>query len=349
MFDRWTKPAGVNPILGPNADATFVCPLAGPVAWRAKDVFNPAAIVHQGKVHLLLRAEDEVGPFAGTSRIGLATSTDGLHFTVEPEPVLFPADDEQRDVEWPGGCEDPHIVAHPDGGFVMTYTAYDGKRARLMVATSPDLRAWTKHGRALAEPFADLWAKAGSIVSASGVAKNVDGRFWMYFGESDIFAATSTDLVRWDVVTTRHLADRTFTPGVGREVVEGPTVPWPIVGPRPGRFDELLVEPGPPAVWTPEGIHLIYNGSAPSGGRAQPGTPAGGVRYCPGLLSFDPVSPTQVISRCTEPLLVPDQPFELDGQVDAVCFAEGLVHFGGRWLLYYGTADSQIAVAECVD
>jgi predicted GH43/DUF377 family glycosyl hydrolase len=29
-----------------------------------------------------------------------------------------------------------------------------------------------------------------------------------------------------------------------------------------------------------------------------------------------------------------------------VVFVEGLVPFGGRWLLYYGTADSLIGVAE---
>lgn len=35
----------------------------------------------------------------------------------------------------------------------------------------------------------------------------------------------------------------------------------------------------------------------------------------------------------------------LEGQINKVCFVEGLVPFRGRWLLYYGTADSRIAVA----
>jgi hypothetical protein len=35
-------------------------------------------------------------------------------------------------------------------------------------------------------------------------------------------------------------------------------------------------------------------------------------------------------------------------QVGNVVFIEGLVFFKGRWLLYYGTADSKIAVAEAV-
>jgi hypothetical protein len=32
--------------------------------------------------------------------------------------------------------------------------------------------------------------------------------------------------------------------------------------------------------------------------------------------------------------------------VGNVCFLEGMVFFKGKWLLYYGTADSKIAVAE---
>ena len=47
------------------------------IAWAAKDVFNPAAAVHGGRVCLVFRAEDRDGPFAGTSRLGLATSIDG--------------------------------------------------------------------------------------------------------------------------------------------------------------------------------------------------------------------------------------------------------------------------------
>lgn len=33
---------------------------------------------------------------------------------------------------------------------------------------------------------------------------------------------------------------------------------------------------------------------------------------------------------------------ELQGQVDNVCFAEGLVLFNDTWHLYYGVADSRI-------
>ena len=43
--------------------------------------------------------------------------------------------------------------------------------------------------------------------------------------------------------------------------------------------------------------------------------------------------------------LTPDRSCEITGQVGKVCYSEGLVEFKGAWFLYYGTADSKIAVA----
>ncbi len=63
-----------------------------PVAWEHDHTFNPAAVVRDGKVCVLFRSEDNSGEGIGahTSRLGLAESKDGLHFTIQPAPVLFP-------------------------------------------------------------------------------------------------------------------------------------------------------------------------------------------------------------------------------------------------------------------
>ena len=42
----------------------------------------------------------------------------------------------------------------------------------------------------------------------------------------------------------------------------------------------------------------------------------------------------------------PDKAYEMNGQVNNVCFLEGLARFKNKWFLYYGTADSKIAVAN---
>jgi hypothetical protein len=77
------------------------------VRWQDSYVFNPAAIVRNGKVYLLYRGEDTIGRFGGTSRIGIAESDDGVHFKKNPLPVLFPENDDILEFEKEGGCEDP--------------------------------------------------------------------------------------------------------------------------------------------------------------------------------------------------------------------------------------------------
>jgi len=352
FFGSFVKSA-LNPVLAPRADTIFPCPLSGDLTWEAKDVFNPAAIVHDGRVHLLYRAEDYEGKHAGTSRIGLATSEDGVNFTREPHPVLFPADDEFRELEWEGGCEDPRVVQAPDGTYVLTYTSFNGEKALQCVATSSDLRFWKKHGPAFHEAhggkYATRWSKAGAIVTElqgeALVAKRIGGKYWMYWGESDVFAATSDDLIHWEPVEKGFGFDQRVLSQVdalyNSEKTCAAHETAPVFATRPGRFDSGLVEQGPPVLWTEEGILMIYNSSNDGSDTSlRPDT------YAPGWVVLDAKDPTAVIARCTEPFLIPDALYERGGQADRDCiFAEGLVFLGGRWLLYYGCGDRFIGVA----
>ena len=341
-------------VLEDRPAVTFACPVAGQtIAWAAKDAFNPGAVAHDGRVCLLVRAEDAVGRYAGTSRIGLATSADGVHFELEPEPVIAPGDDVWQAWEWPGGCEDPRVVEAPGGGFVCTYTAFDGKVGCLFVATSPDLRCWTKHGPAFAgTAYVRRPTKSGAILTQLKdgrlVAARHEGRYWMFWGEGMIYAATSDNLIRWTPLEAESAPERylTWKPGSGGGAwginrPPGPTGLRVLAGPRRRRFDSLLTEPGPPAVLTKDGIVLIYNG-ANHYEHGAPGTPA--FAYQPGQILFDGADPTAVIARMQEPFLRID-PAEAQGQVGNVCFAEGLVAFEGRWLLYVGLADSRLGVS----
>ena len=87
-FMNFQKPEE-NPILSADSSYTFLCPIKNElVQWQKADVFNPAAIVKDNKIHMLFRAEDNPEAILGgrTSRIGLATSEDGLHFEIHPTP-----------------------------------------------------------------------------------------------------------------------------------------------------------------------------------------------------------------------------------------------------------------------
>src|SRR5579875_2233438 len=184
----FTRPAG-NPVIRPNPASVFHDPISkAPVQWEALHTFNPAAIVRDGRVYVLYRAEDNSGTMQigmHTSRMGMAVSDDGIHFTQHPEPVFFPAEDSQKEREWPGGVEDPRIVESPNGTYVLTYTQWNRKTYSVGIATSPDLEHWTKHGPAFLDAeggkYASLKYKSAGIVTALHdgrlIAAQIDGKY----------------------------------------------------------------------------------------------------------------------------------------------------------------------------
>ena len=337
MLGPFTKPPGLGPILTPDSTATFHSPMGdSTVHWEMNATFNPAAVVRYGKVYVLYRAEDETGEAeigGHTSRIGLAVSSDGLHFTRRATPVLYPDSDAQRANEWPGGVEDPRIVETQDGTYVLMYTQWNRHVPRLAVATSQDLITWRKHGPAFAHAAGGKYlrsdSKSGAIlcrlVGDHLIATKVNGKYWMYWGVPDIRIAVSDNLLDWTPV----------------EDASGNAVK--VLSPRPGHFDSWLVEGGPPALLTRRGIVVLYNaGNSPTDG--DPRLPAH--VYTGGQALFDPHNPLKLLARSAKPFIRPTEPYERTGQYAAgTTFVEGLVPFHGRWFLYYGTADSRVGVA----
>src|SRR5579862_7892975 len=197
----FTRPDTGNPVITPSPASSFDDPIRhAPVHWEALHTFNPAAIVRNGKVYVLYRAEDDSGEMRiglHTSRLGLAESADGIHFTRRAEPVFYPDNDSQKEREWPGGCEDPRIVESPDGTYVLTYTQWNRKKWDAAIATSKDLIHWVKHGPALGVEgrYGTLAYKSLGIVTRVErgrlIAAKIRGKFWMYWGEGTIRLATS--------------------------------------------------------------------------------------------------------------------------------------------------------------
>lgn len=337
MLGPFEKPRAVNPVITPDSTRTFKSPTNdSTVRWEQYATFNPAAVVRNGKVYLLYRAEDTSGEVrigAHTSRIGLAESADGLRFSRRGAPVLYPAPDDQRRFEWPGGVEDPRIVETGDGRYVLTYTQWNRDVPRLAVATSTDLVTWTKHGPAFETAYGGKYmrteSKSGAILTRRVgdhlIAAKVNGKYWMYYGVPDVHIATSDDLLDWEPLEDDD--------GLALKVLS----------PRAGYFDSWLVEAGPPAILTPRGIVMLYN----AGNSGMHGDSTLPTRvYTGGQALFDPTNPAKLLARSSKPFIRPTEPYERTGQyVEGTTFVEGLVPFRGRWLLYYGTADSRVGVA----
>src|SRR5260370_32178810 len=73
-FGPWTRVSN-EPILSPQG-----------ATWESAGTFNPATVLHNGRIVMLYRAQDA----SGTSRLGYAENTAGLHFTRPPQPALSP-------------------------------------------------------------------------------------------------------------------------------------------------------------------------------------------------------------------------------------------------------------------
>lgn len=293
-FGVWRR-ASEMPILTPQGNA-----------WESAGTFNPAVVLHNGKFVMLYRAQDA----AGTSRLGYAESTDGIHFSRRPAPVLSPEAEYEKD----GGVEDPRLQKIGDT-YYLTYTGYNKKDAQLCLVISTDLVHWQRKGVILPAYQGNWnkgWTKSGAIV-----AEKIDGKYWMYWlgtaaDKTDQMGLSySSDLIHWT------------------EATETPVLPK-----RPGQFDSRVVEPGPPPILTPEGIVLIYNGADDK------------LVYHTGIAVFDRKDPRILLSRTSQPIFAPEKEWEKVGQVPNVVFVEGLAPYGNRWLFYYGGADKYVGVAE---
>jgi predicted GH43/DUF377 family glycosyl hydrolase len=283
--------------------------------WESAGTFNPAVVLQNGKFVMLYRAQDA----RGTSRLGYAESTDAIHFTRRPEPVLSPETDYEKD----GGVEDPRLQKFGDTWY-LTYTGYNKKDAQLCLATSLDLIHWQRKGVILPAYKGNWnvgWTKSGAIVP-----EKIDRHYWMYWlgtaaDKTDQMGLSySDDLIHWTEATTT-----------------------PVLPRRPGMFDSRVVEPGPPPILTPRGIVLIYNGADDH------------LVYRTAIAIFDRKDPRKLLSRSDTPIFAPEKEWERVGQVPNVVFVEGMVATHSKedvvghneyFLFYYGAADKFVGVAE---
>ena len=296
-----------NGTLGPwtrLSDSPIISPRAG--AWESAGTFNPAMIRHGGKFVMLYRAQDK----NGTSRLGYAESTDGVHFTRRSQPVFSPEADYEKD----GGVEDPRLVKLGET-YYLTYTGYNKKDAQLCLATSRDLRHWQRQGVILPAYKGNwnvAWTKSGAIVP-----EKINDKYWMYF------LGTSAD--KTDQMGLAHSADLIHW----TEATDVPVLPR-----RAGQFDSRVVEPGPPPIVTKDGIVMVYNGADDH------------LVYRTGIAVFDRYDPRKLIWRSEQPVFFPEKDWEKVGQVPNVVFVEGIARQGSNYLFYYGAADKFIGVAR---
>lgn len=108
-----------------------------------------------------------------------------------------------------------------------------------------------------------------------------------------------------------------------------------IAGPRKNCWDNLKIGVGAPPIRTEYGWLVLYHGVED--------TPRPTYRL--GFMLLDLENPCHVLKRSDEPILEPQEEWEIFGGVPNVVFSDAMVEHEERYFVYYGAADNHIALA----
>jgi predicted GH43/DUF377 family glycosyl hydrolase len=274
--------------------------------YPANTVFNPGATLVDGETLLLLRVEDR----RGHSHLTVARSKDGVtDWRIDAKPT-FVADPERYPEEiW--GVEDPRITyMQEEKKWAIAYAAFSASGPLVSLAMTSDFRSFERLGPVMPPEDKD----------AALFPVRFKGRWAMLHrpvstatvAGAHIWLSWSPDLKHWG---DHHILLRAR---------------------RGGWWDANKIGLSPPPLRTAEGWLLLYHGVRMT---------ASGAIYRLGLALLDLENPSRVIYRSDEWVFEPDADYERFGDVDKVVFPCGWVEQNGDVRIYYGAADSTVALA----
>jgi predicted GH43/DUF377 family glycosyl hydrolase len=279
---------------------------AGDLPYPANTIFNAGAIQVEGDTVLLMRVEDR----RGISHLTVARSCDGIsNWQIDPQPTLKPSPDTHPEEIW--GIEDPRITCLEDQKvWAVTYTAYSQAGPLVSLATTTDFRTFKRHGVVMPPEDKD----------AALFPVRFDGRWAMLHRPVSNMPSTGAHIWLSFSPDLKHWGDHQI-------LIRARRGAW---------WDANKIGLSPPPLQTQEGWLLLYHGVK---------TTASGAIYRLGLALLDLDDPRQVLARSDEWIFSPREPYELFGDVDKVVFPCGWILDGDAIRLYYGAADSCLALA----
>ncbi len=274
--------------------------------YPANTVFNAGATMIGDETLLMMRVEDR----RGHSHLTVARSKDGITgWQFDPQPTFTPDPDRFPEEIW--GVEDPRITyLEEQDRYAIAYTAFSVGGPLVSLATTTDFKKFQRLGPVMPPEDKD----------AALFPVRFGGRWAMLHRPVPAASATgahiwlswSPDLKHWG---DHHILMRAR---------------------RGGWWDANKIGLSPPPLRTAEGWLILYHGVRLN---------ASGAIYRLGLALLDLEMPTKVIARSDEWVFEPERDYELFGDVDKVVFPCGWVETNGEVRIYYGAADSRIALA----
>ncbi|NOX87492.1 MAG: glycosidase [Calditrichaeota bacterium] len=307
------KRHGANPIL-----TRTDIPDIPPDLIDVSSVFNPGAVKIDDSYLLLLRVQNR----GRETFILKAISSDGIHFSVDAEPVHFKGIEKLKQNVY--HVYDPRIT-YLNGTYYIMFAMDADNGCLLGLARTENFEEYE---------FVDIVGH-GDIRNGVLFPEKVGGKYLRFdrpnrrsleggpTSGSEIFLSESDDLIRWKEI-------------------------GPVISGRFHYWDETIGS-GPPPIKTSEGWLHIYHGVAHHFGSAS--------IYQAGAILTDLNDPLKVLARTRQNILEPREMYELTGQVPNVVFPSGLVceDFGDHGIarngaelkIYYGAADTTVGLAVC--
>ena len=301
-----------NPIIKPTSDT----------AWQSKATFNPTALYHDGKVHIVYRAIGE----SDESVLGYASSVDGVRITDKSRDVAYrhtnkgyvkkilPQISYSSGGGWGGGCEGPRLTLLERRAYLL-YTAFDGWGSIRIALNSISLddfisKRWN-------------WQKPVLISPPGEINKNwvlfpdkIKGKYAILHGLSpEILIDYFDDL---DELDGEHFI---------KSIHQGSPLWY--------KRDRGIRGVGPAPIKTKYGWLVLYHAMD----KVNPS------QYKLWAMILDLKNPKKILYRGIEPILEPDESYENYGFKAGVVYSCGAVVKDGELFVYYGGADTVSCVA----
>lgn len=299
-----------NPILSPDEN----------IHWQAVATFNGCPVEEGSKVDLVYRAVGAPHVYftkeMNLSQIGHAVSHDGINFS-KTNLLITP------EYYWEQyGCEDPRVTKLGNRYYIF-YTA---------LADYPHTAQGIKIGLGITKDFKSLVAKHQVTDFNSKAMTLFPEKI-----EGKIVALLTVDTDRPPAKIT--VAEFTKEDQMWSESywhnwlnhLNDHVLPL-------SRSDQDQVEVGAPPIKTKAGWLVLYSYIR----NYSLGAPLFGVEAI--LLNLE--DPSQIIGRTSEPLMIPEQEYELYGRVPNIVFPTGALVVKDKLRLYYGATDTTCCAAE---
>lgn len=301
--------------------------------WEKDGVFNPGVIVENNQVHIIYRGIN----CENYSRLGYLRLRNEKEIEKFEYPIISPTEIYEKQ-----GIEDPRITKISDTYF-LTYTAYDGKNARIAVAESKNLINFKKLGVvspnitfleaiyiSQTDRYRDFWLRQVREKGENVIIWDKDGCLFpeKINGKYALLHRIEPDIQIVYFDDFFQLKDKDFWIEYFSKIEEN------IVMKPKYKWEKEKIGAGAPPIKTDFGWLLLYHGVDEN--RV----------YRAGLSLLDIENPKKEIARLPFPLFEPDYEWEREGNVCNVVFPTGAFIKDGILYIFYGCADKRIGCAE---